>query len=81
MHDPMNTFSTMHILGMCGQRDDNGEHVDVAERAPDALDCRERLAAQNDPGTSSRSQKSKDEIATEAGCRCRSVNGSFISQV
>ena len=73
MHDPMNAFPTIQIPGICEKRDENGEHVEVVEIVPDALDCGERLLAQP--------HKSTDEIAAEAGCRCRSVNGSLVSRV
>ena len=59
----MNAFPTMQILGTCEKRDENGGLVEVAEIVPDALDCGERQAAQP--------HRSTDEIATEAGCRCR----------
>ena len=36
---------------------------------------------ENVPVTSSRSEATTDEIATEAGCRRRSVNGSLVSPV
>lgn len=62
MHDPMNAFPTIEILGIREKRDENGELVVVVEIVPDALDCGESLAAQP--------HKSTDEIATEAGCRC-----------